>query len=281
METMNVALVPSKRPWNIRISNTHDYTWKTFYAFLKEKRQGETLLLPTTEQAAKTISQREARLQRHCLTLTCPLEDIERLQDKRKLQSTAKEYGLTAYFPKHYPDAKTRVFPCIMKPADGVWGKGVKIVRTPAEARAWEARLAKSTRWVYQELVVGRREMSTLLVVRDGKIKSAMTSTYTYDASEYVWPRASLVRHTFTTRLSKQRRATFGSLLRSYTGVCNVNYKTKEGTIKILEVNARVGADLGDAPPDKARAFLDVAFAEARKQAAAKKKKQDARGGPS
>ena len=263
---MSVALVPPKPQWGVRIRNVRFYTLNDF---LTEKQAPRTLLLPTSEQAARTISRRAAGLRGRCLTLTCPIRDIERLQDKLKLQRTAKERGLTAYFPTHYPNAKSRVFPCIMKPADGVWGKGVKIVRTPDEARAWKTKHGSSTRWVYQELITGRREMSTLLVVRDGEIKSAMTSTYTYDSAEYVWPHAEQVRHAFTTRLSKQRRAVFEALLRDYTGVCNVNYKTKAGTVKILEVNARVGADLRDAPPDNARAFLDVAFAEAQKQAVA------------
>ena len=48
-----------------------------------------------------------------------------------------------------------------------------------------------------------------------------------------------------------------------------MNEKEKAGTIQVMEVNARVGADRGDAAPEKARAFLDVAHAEARKQAVA------------
>jgi len=105
-------------------------------------------------------------------------------------------------------------------------------------------------------------EYSASLLVVDGQIRHVAVVRYVYADDAYVWPHVkedvgARVSHT---RLPKAHRDVFQRLLAGYSGVCNVNYKVvDEGdggdggdgdedgraqSLRIFEVNARVGSDL-------------------------------------
>ena len=114
-----------------------------------------------------------------------------------------------------------------------------------------------------QELIRGRVEYSTSLVVWRGKIKYAVRTRYVYDSDEYVWPRVGELterRRTDAPPPTEPELVAVLPILDGFCGACNLNYKLRsEGDVALLEINTRLGADIAcDAPAHFLRRFFEV-----------------------
>ena len=121
-------------------------------------------------------------------------------------------------------------------------------------------------------------EYSASLLVVDGQIRHVAVVRYVYADDAYVWPhvKEDVGARASHMRLPKAHRDVFQRLLAGYSGVCNVNYKVvDEGeggeggdeddraqSLRIFEVNARVGSDLAvHARRELTKGFFEVAAA--------------------
>ena len=190
---------------------------------------GPCWLLPATDDAALAIAAQQAELRRAgWWVLTCDAELVDSLSNKVRLRARAAALGLLAHLPEHYASADAARYPCVLKGAEGQYGKGVHIVRDAAEAR----RRAPSGPWLLQELIPGQTEWSaSLLWSGAGELVAVAAVRYTYDRAEYVWPHAEELKERRTSHAALPARHVdvFRALLDGYVGVCNVNYKMRRG----------------------------------------------------
>jgi len=112
-----------------------------------------------------------------------------------------------------------------------------------------------------QELVLGREEISTSLLVKDGVIVDCICTTYEYEREAYIWPRVREVRakRRHTNELPEHHADTMRVLLGPFSGICNFNYKVDgaSGQMRLFEINCRAGADLAcDVPTAMLRQFF-------------------------
>ena len=114
--------------------------------------------------------------------------------------------------------------------------------------------------WLLQEIIPGPVEYSASLLVVGGRVQHALVIEYTFMADVYIWPRVREDRKRRTTHnLAPAHLEVLQALFVGYSGVCNVNFKLREGAISIFEVNTRVGGDLAnDAARADAQAFFEA-----------------------
>jgi len=153
---------------------------------------GGCWLLPSTDGAALAIARQRAELAAAgWRLLTCGAALVARLGDKAALREHAARLGLERHLPQHYGSPDAAAYPCVLKAAQGQFGRGTHIVASAEEARRRMGQRDDQigSRWVLQELVRGRVEVSTSLLVVRGAVLRAAVVAYTYDADEYVWPK--------------------------------------------------------------------------------------------
>lgn len=221
---------------------------------------GDCWLLPTSDEMALCIAQRQAQLlSAGWKLLTCSPGTVYRLSNKSNLHRHADNLGLLSTLPQHYNSPDEAEYPCILKAAVGQHGKNVYIVHAPEEVRKWTSG-AFGPGWLLQELISGTLEYSTSLLVSDGVILDAICTEYEYARPEYVWPHVDEVRRSSHRSVPKAHLDAMQAFLQDYSGICNFNYKVRasSGALCIFEVNTRVGADLAcDVPRPLARALFE------------------------
>lgn len=213
------------------------------------------LLLPTSDEEAISMSRRAAKHRRAgWIVRTSKVETLRELDDKGLLMARAGRLGLREFVPHRVPGK----FPVVVKPARGVAGVGVHIAMDAEQL----SRLSSSGS-VVQTYVPGRFEHSTLLWMRQGSIVACLNTLYEYETSVYTWPNAREVSRRSRNTIGSTERRVFRKLLHDYDGMCNVNYKMVGRKPIILEINVRVGADLGDADDEPTRKFLRAVYDDA------------------
>lgn len=233
-------------------------------------------LLPCKDDTAVEIAKHQKELRAlGWKLLTCAPHVVSRIGQKANLHAYAKTLGLLQHLPQHYSRPETATFPCMLKAAVGEHGKDVFIVRSAAEVHKLATggfpgtAAGGSPRWLLQEIAIGRNEYATSLLVNNGEILDAVTTSYEYDAEVYVWPDVEELQHKrhSHSNVPAEHLATMKSFLTDFSGICNFNYKVRQsdGGMCIFEVNARVGADLACDVPRRRAAKLFAKLDELQK----------------
>eukprot|EP00439_Symbiodinium_sp_Y106_P060465 s837_g8.t4 len=181
-------------------------------------------LLPTSDEAAVAVAQQQDALRSMGWRIaTSDVEVLRDLGNKVRLQDFAKAHGLSGYLPQRFDSPASASYPCILKQAFGEFGKECRIVHTPEEAQQ-VAPHGLGKRWVMQELIRGRFEVSTTVLVDSGQILDEIS--YEYDSEMYVWPRCRRVSKSLHF-VPEEHMLVFQEFLRQYRGICNFNYKDR------------------------------------------------------
>lgn len=210
-------------------------------------------LLPTKDDLAVRMAQMQVEIrQAGWKVLTCDPDIVAMLCNKSSLRDHAEKIRMLDNMPMHWSSPEDANYPCILKAVTGDHGKGTYIVNSIEEVFKF-TRDGFGSRWLLQELITGRNEFSTSLLVVEGEILDAICTEYVYDSHQYVWPRCRLISQTTHDRVPAQHLHVMSSFLNDYSGICNFNYKLRNGQMVIFEVNPRVGGDLTcDVPPERA-----------------------------
>lgn len=234
-------------------------------------------LLTTSEEHALQVARWQDSLRAAGWRVLTAHEDIiSELGSKDGLLRRATRLGLLQHLPRHHAPGTHVRYPCVLKPSRGWAGQHVHIVRSAAErkrrTREYEEVLGSPCGpLLAQEWVAGATEFSTSLVVYEGRLYEAVTMEYTYDRDDYIWPRCRKAKppecHAWGVVPGAERLRVLEALLASFSGICNVNYKLRasraedEPELKVLEINPRVGADLGHDVPRAEAARLLTTYA--------------------
>jgi len=211
-------------------------------------------LLPCSDTVALRIAQRQRALQSAgWKVISSPPHIIQSLGDKAELPKYAARLGRLEMLPRHFERPEKASFPCILKPAQGEFGKDACICQSPGDVYDHAPNFSKNS-WVLQELVPGDVEFSVSLLVSFGTILDVVGMRYRYDREVYIWPGVVEVSKELV-EVPVQHLQVLASFVAEYDGILNFNYKLRpDGRICIFEANTRIGADLAcDAPRDRAR----------------------------
>ena len=153
-------------------------------------------LLPCKDDTAVEISKHQEGLRALGWKLLTPAEPhvVSRIGQKANLHAYAKELGMLEHLPQHYESPETASYPCMLKAAAGEHGNDIFIVDSEEEVHEKAEGGFDCGRWLLQELCAGRHEYATSLLVKDGEILDAITTSYLYDKEIYVWPDVEEVR---------------------------------------------------------------------------------------
>eukprot|EP00931_Biecheleriopsis_adriatica_P050474 TRINITY_DN29228_c0_g1_i1.p1 TRINITY_DN29228_c0_g1~~TRINITY_DN29228_c0_g1_i1.p1 ORF type:complete len:460 (-),score=89.40 TRINITY_DN29228_c0_g1_i1:2-1354(-) len=216
-------------------------------------------LLPNQDDVAVKVAEHQAQLRHAGWKVVSVSSDVVlRLSNKAELMKYAKQIGLEAAIPRTYHTAEEAVYPCILKPALGTFGKDTHVVRSSEEVHNLCRNQSLAPKWVLQELIPGRLEHSTTLLVLQGEVVDYVDTLYEYDGEEYVWPHVEEVRHEYRS-IPEEHLNAMRRLLADFSGICCLGYKLREdGSICIFEVNPRIGGDLVfEIPKPRARAMFE------------------------
>eukprot|EP00929_Paragymnodinium_shiwhaense_P101902 TRINITY_DN65095_c0_g1_i3.p1 TRINITY_DN65095_c0_g1~~TRINITY_DN65095_c0_g1_i3.p1 ORF type:complete len:546 (-),score=106.52 TRINITY_DN65095_c0_g1_i3:17-1654(-) len=215
--------------------------------------------LPNQDEVAVQVAIHQNAIRRAgWKVLSCHPDVVESLCNKDLMRKRAMRLGLGASVPAHFEDVHEARYPCILKPAIGTFGKDTHVVYNAEEVIGIVRSENLSPRWLLQELIPGRLEHSTTLLVFQGEVYDYVNTLYEYDGEEFVWPRVEEVRHEYTS-VPEERLKIFETLLTGFSGICCLGYKERaDGSIGIYDVNPRLGGDLVfDIPKPRARAMLE------------------------
>ena len=103
-------------------------------------------------------------------------------------------------------------------------------------------------KYIIQEYIVNPIEYVTLIVFKNNNIIESITYQYNYNSNKYVKGAISESDRDKITKinLEQQYLDVFKNILSSleYNGICNFNFKIKDGNLKIFEINPRLGGSL-------------------------------------
>ena len=151
-------------------------------------------LLPVRDEIAEHVARLAPQLRaKGWKLLTCDVETIARLSNKGTLAEYAAKLGLSDHLPRHWNSPEKAVYPCLLKAAIGEHGQDIFIVKSAEEVHEHAPGGGFGSKWLLQELIPGRHEVSTSLLVQDGKILDTICTVYEYSKEVYVWPDVSEV----------------------------------------------------------------------------------------
>jgi carbamoylphosphate synthase large subunit len=199
-----------------------------------------TVIIPTLEAQTKACP-------RHYPSLIPDERSVDVLSNKAAFAAFVASHDLGSHCPQTYGDAAQARFPLALKRTRLNSGIGIARADSHAELAAllledtWKGRAV-----VLQDWVGGDTEFVTHCVCKDGRILWDCSYEYRMEGQGDV--RGS---HNFRsiTRIDTAAEV-LDCLTRflaplGYTGPCNVDYKrTKDGSVRVFEINPRLGRSL-------------------------------------
>jgi hypothetical protein len=135
-------------------------------------------------------------------------------------------------------------YPYILKKKIGEYGQSTYIVSNEKDEKEHDIDL-KSEDFMCQEMISGNKEYATHVVLKNGKIRAAVSIRYTYDIDNYVQGKAKYICKEVceSEHIAKFEKILLGM---GFEGLCCFDYKVVNGVPKIFEINPRFGGSLTD-----------------------------------
>eukprot|EP00448_Togula_jolla_P042456 CAMPEP_0170569692 /NCGR_PEP_ID=MMETSP0224-20130122/698_1 /TAXON_ID=285029 /ORGANISM="Togula jolla, Strain CCCM 725" /LENGTH=433 /DNA_ID=CAMNT_0010891891 /DNA_START=176 /DNA_END=1474 /DNA_ORIENTATION=+ len=192
--------------------------------------------LPNQDDLAVHVAEHQAALRRAgWKVLSCHPDVARMLGNKSELRKHVVSLGLADFMPRHFSLPEEAVYPCILKPAIGTFGKDTHIVRSKEDVLGIIGGTSLSQRWLLQELIPGRIEFSTTMLVIRGEVFDIIGIRYEYDGEEYVWPNVREVSHEYVS-VPADHKEIFRQILADFSGICCVGYKLRaDGKLCLFE----------------------------------------------
>lgn len=238
------------------VANMHDWKGGLPVPFAPEK---PCWFLPNQDDIAIQVASYQRELRRAgWKVISVDPDVVAMLGNKAELRKHLGRLDMEDVMPKHFTSPMNATYPCILKPAIGTFGRDTFVVRSPEQVLEKTAGMPLQPKWVLQELIPGRIEYSTTMLVVEGEVLDVIGTKYEYDGEEYVWPNVEEVKHEYCS-VPEEHVEIFSRILSNFSGICCVGYKFRaDGSMGFFEVNPRIGGDLVfDAPKPRARALFE------------------------
>ena len=161
--------------------------------------------------------------------------------DKSQFEFFMLQNGFSDYLPKSSVEIK---FPFILKKSQDEGGVNTFIVRDNNDLSTYKDQV-NDPDYIKQSIVEGNREYATHVIIKDGKIKNALTIVYKFDDAVYIKGKDKYICRNVCNNKHLQIFENVLSKM-NFNGLCCINYKEKDGLPIILEINPRFGGSLCD-----------------------------------
>ena len=195
-------------------------------SIVKNKNDSKTFILHCHEDSMSILY---SIGNKNCLLPRIDL--FERFASKKKFARFVQNYGLQQFAPITY-NQNSIIYPCICKSDFMSNGRGIKLLENP-EATIFGDR-------IYQEYIPGAIEYVSHIVCDKGQIIKCITYEYIMESDIIRTSKSKLT----TERIESNFIEIFELFLIDYTGVCNIDYKIQNSTVKVMEINPRLGGSL-------------------------------------
>lgn len=190
-----------------------------------------------------TISDLEISMERrHELNSSIPVPTKDSFMicnDKRLFNDFMLSHNFSDYIPG---ELMAEQFPFMLKKIMDEGGENTFVVKNLRDMALYKVQF-DSLDFFTQNIITGKREYATHILVKDGKIVNALTIVYLFRKDCYVKGKDKYACRFVTFNKHLQ---IFEKILAEmkYEGLCCVNYKEQKGVPKILEINPRFGGSL-------------------------------------
>lgn len=173
--------------------------------------------------------------------LISSVETIEILNNKEKFSDKMEELGIASLTPRTMDEPET---PCIIKRLDLNFGREAHIYMTPEELSS-HGPLRQNE--ICQEYIAGNTEYTAHILASKGAVIHEQLIEHTHLKDIYVQGIESDPVSSIPLPCPPELKRTLEGILKAFefSGICSVDFKLKEGALKVLEINPRVGASLG------------------------------------
>lgn len=186
----------------------------------------------------------ERRAQLHNQIIPIPTENsINICNNKAILIELLSQNGFQNLLPdSNYQNA----YPYILKNSVGEYGNATFIIESKQNEKKFEKELS-NPEYIKQQLIPGKHEFATHLLFKNNQIISQVTIKYTHPKSVYVQGSSLYVAKTLYNPDPKHLME-FKNILSlvGYEGLCCLDYKLLNGSVKLFEINPRFGGSLTD-----------------------------------
>lgn len=162
--------------------------------------------------------------------------------DKMKFHQFMTQAGMAEYTPAI--DVDNSIFPFVMKKRIDEGGLESHIINQYEDLLKIEPS-EDDSEYFREELLLNQREYATHVLIRDGKIKALLNICYLFEEDRYIKGKD---KYMCKYVCSCPHQATIEKILNKigFEGLCCINYKEKDGQMKIFEINPRFGGSLAE-----------------------------------
>lgn len=238
---MRILLSPfeSWRPWierGFRLSRSpHELV---FADIASAPLEAFDLVIPVTGKDVRLLSAFGGRMARNPIPIPS-IDAIDLCEDKQRFKERLVAEGFGRYVPGIGKDLRR---PYVLKGRRGANGRLTHMVEASQDEERLAAELA-SPEFFAEEIVPGRSEYATHVIVRGGRVIRSLTIRYAFASDRHVMGRSPYV-HRSPCRCPHPD--VLSDMLRAigFEGLCCFDYKVVDGVPKILELNPRLGGSL-------------------------------------
>jgi hypothetical protein len=159
--------------------------------------------------------------------------------NKSQFEYFMLQNGFSDYLPLSKDEIK---FPFILKKSQDEGGVNTFIINNNKDLDTFKKQL-NDTNYIKQSVIEGKNEYATHILIKDGKIKNALTIVYKFDDTVYIKGKDKYICRNIC---KNKHLEIFENILQTmdFNGLCCVKYKEKNGVPMILEINPRFGGSL-------------------------------------
>jgi predicted ATP-grasp superfamily ATP-dependent carboligase len=198
------------------------------------------VLIPLMENNSEEIlNYKNITENKNIQIISSSLENINILGNKKNFYIFYKNNNLLEYLPIHFENIKILKKPYILKPLTLNNGNGIKIDSIIDES--------SFDNFVIQEFIFGKKEYVSHIYSDKGKIIKVITYEYLSNCEKYIKTSYHQIIKITKIELNNEIMDILEIFINklNYSGFCNFGYKfDKDGFIKIMEINPRLGGSL-------------------------------------
>lgn len=168
---------------------------------------------------------------------------ISILNNKSNFVDYMINHGYIDYIPKKYDCIQ---FPCILKRNISFYGVDSMIVKKQSDLKKYMTPQYIKDNYLIQEPIYGIYEYATHILAKDGIIILHCTYRFTQNNNLYIRGTAHKDHQKEKIDHDQNIYNVFSNIIYTlnYTGICCIDYKIENNSVRIFEINPRIGMSL-------------------------------------
>ncbi len=196
------------------------------------------LVVPLTIPDLEICMERRTEISQNKIPFPCQ-ESFMICHDKRLFNDFMLSHNFSDYVPG---ELVAEQFPFMLKKITDEGGENTFIIKNMRDMEIYKEQF-DSLDYFTQNIIPGKKEYATHVIVKNGKIVNALTIVYIFKKDCYVKGKDNYICRVVC---ENKHLDIFENILSEmqYEGLCCVNYKEQNGIPKIFEINPRFGGSL-------------------------------------